>query len=240
MSDFGFTMPHPSMRRKGYIDYTNHRLACGLVLREVGKNPYGTVVWRVICEHGVEFDVISGNLKNKKCCPCNVISSMAKNLRRHSHTFQTDKGADCTPEYAAWQQMKDRCKNPKSAQWKNYGGRGIKVCQRWLDSFDNFIADMGARLSPKHSLDRFPNMNGNYEPSNCRWATWKEQRNNSRQNRFVTFRGKKATVMQHLEEMNMVYARRYVYSRLATGWLTDDAFLLPKGSRKPKPAVTAS
>lgn len=82
------------------------------------------------------------------------------------------------PEYEAYKDMKKRCLNPKHKGYKNYGGRGISVCERWLESFDNFKADMGNR-PPGKSLDRIDN-SGNYEPSNCRWATAKEQIANRR------------------------------------------------------------
>lgn len=84
-----------------------------------------------------------------------------------------------TPEYQAWRGMKTRCYNPKFRQFENYGGRGITVCDRWRNSFENFFVDMGERPTPKHSVDRI-NVNGNYEPSNCRWASKREQALNKR------------------------------------------------------------
>jgi hypothetical protein len=81
-----------------------------------------------------------------------------------------------SPEYRSWQMMKNRCLNTNARDYAHYGGRGIKVCQRWL-SFENFLADMGRRPTPKHTLDR-KNSNGNYNPSNCRWATRLEQTRN--------------------------------------------------------------
>lgn len=79
-----------------------------------------------------------------------------------------------TPEYRAWVGMKTRCYNPNEEAWERYGGRGIKVCERWLNSFENFLKDMGRKPSSQHSLDRVNN-DGHYNPYNCRWATRREQ-----------------------------------------------------------------
>jgi hypothetical protein len=87
--------------------------------------------------------------------------------------------------------MKERCLDPNLKSFKDYGGRGITVCDRWLNSFPNFLADMGPRPTPKHSIDRIGN-NGNYEPGNCRWATWDVQSRNMR-GRTITFSGETYT-----------------------------------------------
>lgn len=85
------------------------------------------------------------------------------------------------PEYRVWQQVKQRCLNPRHRQYKDYGGRGITMCERWRNSFDSFLADVGPRPDPYLTLDRRDN-DGNYEPNNCRWATYTEQNLNKRNN----------------------------------------------------------
>lgn len=99
------------------------------------------------------------------------------------------------PLYPTWYGMVARCQNPKAQSYRNYGGRGITVCDRWLESFENFYADMGDRPSNKHSLDRIDN-DGPYSPENCRWATWEEQANNRRNNVWIEFQGERLSAAQ--------------------------------------------
>lgn len=98
--------------------------------------------------------------------------------------LQTQVADRKMPEYAVWVAMRQRCHNPKSQNYRHYGGRGIKICERW-DSFKNFIEDMGRRPDGKYSLDRI-DVNGNYEPSNCRWATPTQQSVNRRDIKNLT------------------------------------------------------
>lgn len=122
------------------------------------------------------------------------------------------------PEYKVWKSMKYRCSNPNLNNYKDYGGRGIKVCDRWL-SFTNFIEDMGRRPSNKHSIERVNN-DGNYEPSNCEWATTDKQSANKRQTLLTHF-DKTQTVPQWANELGI--DRRKIYWRLKKGWTTERA-----------------
>lgn len=116
--------------------------------------------------------------------------------------MNTKHGMCGTAEYRAWQAMINRCTNPRYEHFHCYGGRGIVVCQSWSESFETFFADMGHRPSTRHSLDR-KNTNGNYEPTNCRWATKREQSSNMRKNIFIEAYGKRQTVAEWSRESGL-------------------------------------
>lgn len=135
-------------------------------------------------------------------------------------------GLSESAEYEIWSGMKKRCYNSKNKSYKNYGARGIKVCDRWLNSFENFIDDMGVRPSPQYSLDRFPNNEtGNYEPNNCRWATKEQQSNNVAKNVHITFLGERKTVAQwgRIIKLNP----EILYRRLLRNWNAKDILTTP-------------
>lgn len=116
------------------------------------------------------------------------------------------KHGNCTrvkksPEYQSWASMLGRCFNPNRSHFHRYGGRGITVCERWRNSFQTFLEDMGPRPTPKHTLDRFPNNSGNYEPGNVRWATRKEQSRNRGNNTLITADGLSLCVTEWAERL---------------------------------------
>lgn len=128
-------------------------------------------------------------------------------------------GMKHTRTYQKWNSMKNRCFNPRLKNYKNYGGRGISVCESWL-KFENFLSDMG--IAPDaHSLERIDN-DGNYEPGNVRWATAKEQQRNKRNSRFITYRGKTLTVAAWAEELGLPITA--LSKRLQYGWGVERAF----------------
>ena len=135
-----------------------------------------------------------------------------------------------SPEYCAWTKMKERCYYKKANRYNLYGGRGIKVCKRW-HSFKNFYEDMGNRPSEKYSIDRKDNSK-DYSKANCRWATMKEQQNNRRNNRLMTFKGITLNVTQWEKKMGVLTG--VFASRLFRGWsveriLTDQSQLTKTG-----------
>lgn len=115
-----------------------------------------------------------------RSCGCYANETRSIGPRKHGEV----NGGTETPEYRAWSHIKDRCYNPNAKEYHNYGGRGIVMCDKWLKDFPSFLADVGRRPSSKHSLDRYPNNDGNYEPGNVRWATPLEQSRNRRTHRI--------------------------------------------------------
>ena len=140
------------------------------------------------------------------------------------------RGVWGTPTRIVWQNMKDRCRNPNHPQFKDYGGRGIQVCQRWLDNFQNFLADMGEKPS-NLSIDRIDN-DGNYEPENCQWSPRRRQNRNTRRTKWITYNGQTKCMADWAEEFKMHPA--VLWSRLKRGWTTERA-LAPRN-----PAMTAA
>lgn len=127
-----------------------------------------------------------------------------------------------TPTYDSWAHMKGRCLNPNDDRFSSYGGRGITVCERWM-LFENFLADMGERPEGL-SIDRIDN-DGNYEPSNCRWATASQQMNNRRTNHFLEHGGQRKTVTEW--SRNLGVSHEVIRTRIRRGWDVDAALTRP-------------
>jgi hypothetical protein len=160
-------------------DMTGIHIGRWTVLSKAPNRPrIANTFWLCRCDCGTEREVIGTTLRNgvSVSCGCYRSEVSARRMERHGHAI-----GKTSPTYNSWAGAVQRCTNPNYANWANYGGRGIKICERWLD-YENFLADMGERPEGT-TLDRFPNNNGDYEKGNCRWATPKQQANNRRPKR---------------------------------------------------------
>ena len=158
------------------IDLVGRRYGRLTVLGNGGRKGR-ELLWLCVCDCGKEVVVRGDSLRNGRTKSCWCLHNEATGNRSRKHGESTGRKGVGSVEYRRWLAMRDRCRNPRNKHFKDYGGRGISVCNHW-DSYENFLADMG-RCPPGHSIDRVNN-NGNYEPGNCRWATASEQRRNQR------------------------------------------------------------
>jgi hypothetical protein len=145
------------------------------ILETVPERRAGHIVVRCLCDCGKTVDRRRDHVRagGTTSCGCFKIEQAPFSNRKHGEGGGDGRAA----ELNAYNEMKKRCLNPNSKAFHHYGGRGITICARWLESYENFLADMGRRPSADHSIER-DDVNGNYEPDNCRWATWTEQQRN--------------------------------------------------------------
>lgn len=165
-----------------------------IVFSHTNKRRYS--VWNCLCTCGKTIAVISSDLTSghTKSCGCLKIDSIKKVATTH--------GLSRTPEYEIWGGIIKRCENKRNKHYADYGGRGIKVCERWRNSFENFLSDMGKRPSPNHSIDRKEN-NGDYDPGNCRWSTIDEQARNKRNNVRIERNGEVLVLEDWAKRLNI-------------------------------------
>jgi hypothetical protein len=167
-----------------------------------------------ICDCGSEKTITARWLRcgNTSSCGCLMREKVSARRRKH--------GRIRTPEYRTWMNMKSRCQRPEVAEYRNYGGRGISICERW-SSFEAFFQDMGPRPTLKHSIDRV-DPNGNYEPSNCRWATCREQQNNRRNNVYLEWDGVTLSLSEMARKVGLKPSTLHRRIKVA-GWPVADA-----------------
>lgn len=167
-----------------------------------------------VCDCGKKTIVYRNNItrQNTTSCGCRWVEEVA-NRGIHGHT----KGGSVSKLYRAWVNMKTRCYNERSSSYSYYGARGIKVCDRWLNNFENFVNDIGEPPTNKHTIDRIDS-NGNYEPKNCRWLIHKEQCNNRRSNIFINAFGESKRPDEWISDSRCVVDIETIRSRRCKGW----------------------
>lgn len=184
-----------------------------LAVKAANKRPH----WKCLCECGNETVASSNNIVRgvTRSCGCFKIERQREGNIKH--------GQYGTGAHTSWMSMRQRCLNPNNPAFKSYGGRGISICERW-ELFENFYSDMGQR-PPGLEIDRIE-VNGNYEPGNCRWATVLEQGRNQRKTRFVTINGVTKCMSEWISEFGI--NRTTLESRLRLGWPVEKALTHPK------------
>lgn len=192
-------------------------------LHHVGFNSHRKSVWMCHCDCGLDVLVTAGNLTSggSKTCGCDSRAAAAKRAKERNFKHGHASAGEFSSEYKTWIAMKARCKYACVESYPEYGGRGISVCQEWSSSFEVFFKDMGPKPTKKHSIDRI-DPNGNYEPSNCRWANAIEQANNRRTNVNVTYGGHSGTLKSVCRKLGVNY--KSVHRRLNAGWSLKRAF----------------
>lgn len=186
-----------------------------LVVIERAPNRAGNscAIWRCLCDCGNEKLKASHDLKRAHAPSCGCWGRERISEAKGTHRLTE------TREYVIWAGMKQRCLNANSDAYPYYGGRGIQICDRWVDSFESFLADMG-KAPPGTSIDRIDN-DGNYEPGNCRWATAKVQTKNRRVAHYMTARGETHLMAEWAEIVGI--RRGTISNRLRCGWSDEDA-----------------
>lgn len=189
--------------------------------------------WTVIAEAPQAINSLGYRTRRVLCrCDCGTQKVQAPNSLRYGSTrscgcLQRDvlrarvtkhgatAGRKPPREYYIWQNMRSRCRNPKNQVYAYYGGRGVTICDRWFESFEAFMADMGPRPSRQHSVERDDN-DGPYSPENCRWATKKEQARNTRRSRVIWVRGEPRVLAEIAETTGICEAT--IRERVERGW----------------------
>ena len=189
-----------------------------LVIKKAGRKNY-KVMWECVCDCGNTTFVNTFYLINSKIRSCGCLHKEQLIERNTTHNQRHTK------LYETWKKMRDRCNRPNATQYKDYGGRGIKVCEEWDKSFQAFYDWSYANgYDDNLTIDRIDNNKG-YYPENCRWATYKEQMRNKRTNHIITYKNQSQCISQWCEELNLSYSA--VTGRLRRGWSVEKALSTP-------------
>lgn len=178
-------------------------------------------ICRCTCGHESNirvYDLVQG--KTTMCKTCSANASKSNNIVSN------------TTEYNTWVHVNQRCHNPNSKDYKNYGARGIQVCDLWRGSYEAFLMCVGKKPTPAHTIERL-DVNKGYEPGNVCWATRDEQARNKRNNVRITIEGETKTAVEWAEDSRCPVKLKTVYKRVERGWTPESAVLTPRGMRQP-------
>lgn len=200
-----------SPRGNRFIDITGNVYGRLEVVNLAGKNDKGEMLWLCQCSCGNSHKVKGSNLRNGSTKSCGCLSD---EIRKKGFNFK--HGMKRTRSYTTWESMKSRCLNPNDKFWKDYGGRGITVCDKWM-SFEGFYEDMGDKPEGM-TIDRIDNNKG-YSKENCQWATMKHQNRNKRDTLYLTCGGVTKCLAEWAEDTGIKY--HTLYWRYTHGWPTD-------------------
>lgn len=180
-----------------------------IVLERTKVAGANNAMWLCRCDCGNETVAAAANLgRTKFSCGCFKSESARASLRVNRLARDDLHGLSHTDEWKTWSKIRSGCYNPNIERYPYYGGKGIRVCDRWLNSFENFYSDMGRRPSKRHSIDRI-DVDKDYEPSNCRWATPKEQARNTTRNAYVEIDGRNLCVQEWCEVLQVPKWKAY-------------------------------
>lgn len=213
------------------IDLAGKQFARWTVIRRADNTPKGQAQWLCRCECGAERALKSIVIRRgiSQSCGCLRQEVTISRSTRHGHS----EVGKISPTYGSWGAMISRCRNPKNKRYDRYGGRGIRVCDRWSD-FRNFLADMGER--PEGLTLERRDTDGNYEPSNCYWASSTAQARNKSTSRFVEIDGIRRTVAEWSEVSGIPFktlSDRHYRGKVGDGFLKPVAVTLPSRQRQP-------
>lgn len=203
------------IRNRPLKDYAGQRFGRLIALELVERRESGSPIWRFVCDCGKTKEAVVKNVAGGHVQSCGCLAREKLVARNTTHGFSHKHQST----YRSWKDMRGRCYNENDSDFSDYGGRGITVCERWSE-FAEFIADMGPRPKGK-TLDRI-DVNGNYEPENCRWADAKTQANNKRSNHLIEYHGETRTLMQWCDKFAIDPAK--VRYRIKAGWAIDRIF----------------
>ncbi len=210
----------------GLVDLTGRRFGRLIVIRRVNNGKSKNRRWLCLCDCGNEKIIYGSSLPSgrTKSCGCLQKELVRKRFTKHGHSKNKLR------TYNIWKSMNQRCVNPRNKEYHNYGGRGIRVCQRWKQSFAHFLEDIGDPPTDRHQIDRIDNDQG-YCQNNCRWVTPKQQQRHRRNNHLITHGGRTQILVEWAEETGL--KRGTIAARLKKGWSAESALTIPvKRNRK--------